>query len=87
MQASVWDHGDEDPVSSQQLPQLKKGGGGVFRLAHHVEGQMGAAIRLPFRKIDEPDADAPEQDAEEQLAKVIHEHDVNQLFVAFTGKF
>ena len=49
------------------------------------EGQMGAAIRLPFRKTDEPDADAPEPDPEEQMAKVIREHDVNQLFVAFTA--
>ncbi len=49
------------------------------------EGKMGAAIRLPFRKADEPDADAPEQDPEELLAKVIREHDANQLFVAFTA--
>jgi type I restriction enzyme, R subunit len=49
------------------------------------EGQMGAAIRLPFRKADEPDADAPELDPEEQIAKVIREHDGNQLFVAFTA--
>jgi type I restriction enzyme R subunit len=49
------------------------------------EGQMGAAIRLPFRKADEPDADAPELDPEEQIAKVIREHDTNQLFVAFTA--
>jgi type I restriction enzyme R subunit len=49
------------------------------------EGQMGAAIRLPFRKTDEPDADAPEPDLEEQIAKVIREHDSNQLFVAFTA--
>jgi type I restriction enzyme R subunit len=49
------------------------------------EGQMGAAIRLPFRKSDEPDADAPELDPEEQIAKVIREHDTNQLFVAFTA--
>jgi len=49
------------------------------------EGQMGAAIRLPFRKADEPDADAPEQDPEEQIAKIIREHDLNQLFVAFTA--
>jgi len=49
------------------------------------EGQMGAAIRLPFRKADEPDADAPEQDPEELIAKVIREHDANQLFVAFTA--
>jgi len=46
---------------------------------------MGAAIRLPFRKTDEPDAEAPEQDPEEQISKVIHEHDLNQLFVAFTA--
>jgi type I restriction enzyme R subunit len=49
------------------------------------EGQMGVAIRLPFRKSDEPDADAPELDPEEQIAKVIREHDGNQLFVAFTA--
>ena len=46
---------------------------------------MGAAIRLPFRKADEPDAEAPEQDPEEQIAKIIREHDRNQLFVAFTA--
>jgi type I restriction enzyme R subunit len=49
------------------------------------EGQMGAAIRLPFRKAGEPDAEMPEQDLEEQIAKVIREHDLNQLFVAFTA--
>ena len=49
------------------------------------EGQMAAAIRLPFRKADEPDADAPEPDPEEQLARIIREHDRNQLFVAFTA--
>jgi type I restriction enzyme R subunit len=46
---------------------------------------MGAAIRLPFRKVGEPDSDAPELDPEEQIAKVIREHDANQLFVAFTA--
>ena len=49
------------------------------------EGQMGAAIRLPFRKEGEPDNEAPEEDPEEQIAKVIREHDLNQLFVAFTA--
>ncbi len=49
------------------------------------EGQMGAAIRLPFRKPDEPDSEAPELDPEEEIAKVIREHDGNQLFVAFTA--
>ncbi|MFH0989130.1 MAG: type I restriction endonuclease subunit R, partial [bacterium] len=49
------------------------------------EGQMGAAIRLPFRKTDEPDAEAPELDPEEQLAKIIREHDLNQMIVAFTA--
>ena len=38
-----------------------------------------------FRKPTEPDAEAPELDPEEQLAKVIREHDLNQLFVAFTA--
>ena len=53
------------------------------------EGQMGAAIRLPFRvgvnPADEPDAEAPELDPEEQLAKIIREHDLNQMIVAFTA--
>lgn len=49
------------------------------------EGQMGAAIRLPFRKADEPDEEAPELDPEVEIAKVIREHDLNQLFVAFTA--
>ena len=49
------------------------------------EGQMGAAIRLPFRKADEADTDTEEQDPEELVARVIREHDLNQLFVAFTA--
>jgi len=52
------------------------------------EGQMGAAIRVPFRKSDDPDAeDTPEdsQDEEEKIVKIIREHDRNQLFVAFTA--
>jgi type I restriction enzyme R subunit len=71
----------------EKNPELKK-----LRVAFLIdeahrsqEGQMGAAIRLPFRKTDEPDADAPEPDPEEQLAKVIREHDLNQMFVAFTA--
>ena len=52
------------------------------------EGQLGQAIRLPFREKDEPDtsdeADETEQ-AESDIAKVIREHDRNQLFVAFTA--
>jgi len=50
------------------------------------EGQMGAAIRLPFRTPDAPDAeDALEEDEEEEIARIIREHDHNQLFVAFTA--
>jgi len=71
----------------QQKPELKK-----LRVAFLIdeahrsqEGQMGAAIRLPFREEGEPDDDAPEEDLEEQIAKVIREHDLNQLFVAFTA--
>ena len=63
----------------QKSPELKK-----LRVAFLIdeahrsqEGQMGAAIRLPFRKEGEPDEDAPEEDLEEQIAKVIREHDLN----------
>lgn len=50
------------------------------------EGQMGAAIRLPFRNPGDPDAeDAQEEDADAKLARIIREHDHNQLFVAFTA--
>jgi len=49
------------------------------------EGQLGAAIRLPFRTPGEPDGEAPEEDPEERIARVIREHDCNQLFVAFTA--
>jgi len=52
------------------------------------EGQMGVAIRVPFRKSEEPDADdaaEDEKDEEEKIAKIIREHDRNQLFVAFTA--
>jgi type I restriction enzyme R subunit len=71
----------------QKNPELKK-----LRVAFLIdeahrsqEGQMGAAIRLPFRKEGEADEDAPEEDLEEQIAKIIREHDLNQLFVAFTA--
>lgn len=52
------------------------------------EGQMGVAIRVPFRKSDDPDAEDAEDDGkdeEEMIAKIIREHDRNQLFVAFTA--
>jgi type I restriction enzyme R subunit len=71
----------------EKNPELKK-----LRVAFLIdeahrsqEGKMGAAIRLPFRKADEPDAEAPELDPEEQLAEIIREHDLNQMFVAFTA--
>jgi len=71
----------------QKDPELKK-----MRVAFLIdeahrsqEGHMGAAIRLPFRTADEPDEEAPEEDLEAQIAKVIREHDLNQLFVAFTA--
>lgn len=73
----------------QKNPELK-----TLRVAFLIdeahrsqEGQMGAAIRLPFRKADEDEADTEteEQDPEELIAKVIREHDLNQLFVAFTA--
>lgn len=52
------------------------------------EGQMGAAIRVPFRKSEEPDAEDAaddEKEGEEKIAEIIREHDRNQLFVAFTA--
>lgn len=52
------------------------------------EGQMGVAIRVPFRKAEDPDAEDAaddEKDEEEKIAKIIREHDRNQLFVAFTA--
>ena len=71
----------------QKSPELKK-----LRVAFLIdeahrsqEGHMGTAIRLPFRKEGEPDEDAPEEDPEEQIARIIREHDLNQLFVAFTA--
>ncbi|MDP3513731.1 MAG: DEAD/DEAH box helicase family protein [Sulfuritalea sp.] len=75
----------------EKTPELKK-----LRVAFLIdeahrsqEGQMGAAIRLPFRSdtkaADEPDAEAPELDPQEQLARIIREHDLNQMIVAFTA--
>ncbi len=49
------------------------------------EGKMGVAIRVPFRNSEVPDADLPEEDEEEKIAKIIHANDRNQLFVAFTA--
>lgn len=51
------------------------------------EGQLGVAIRLPFRNPEEPDAEdaKDESDDEEAIARIIREHDHNQLFVAFTA--
>jgi len=52
------------------------------------EGQMGVAIRVPFRKPEDPDVEDAaddEKDEEEKIAKIIREHDRNQLFVAFTA--
>lgn len=52
------------------------------------EGQLGVAIRVPFRNSDEPDTEDAEDDGkddEERIARIIREHDRNQLFVAFTA--
>ncbi len=74
----------------EKNPELKK-----LRVAFLIdeahrsqEGRMGAAIRVPFRKSDEADAeDAADDrmDEEEKIADIIREHDLNQLFVAFTA--
>ena len=53
------------------------------------EGRLGAAIRKPFRESRSPDAPDierdEERDDEEEIARIIREHDSNQLFVAFTA--
>jgi len=49
------------------------------------EGKLGTAIRLPFRNPDEPDAEQKEMDLEEEIARIIHANDRNQMFVAFTA--
>jgi type I restriction enzyme R subunit len=74
----------------EKNPELKK-----LRVAFLIdeahrsqEGQMGVAIRVPFRKSEDPDAeDAADEgkDEEEKIAQIIREHDRNQLFVAFTA--
>lgn len=51
---------------------------------------MATAIRKPFREkvdVDAADADAEQEpeDEEEEIARIIREHDRNQLFVAFTA--
>lgn len=70
-------------------PELKK-----LRVAFLIdeahrsqEGKMGVAIRVPFRKSEEPDEDmsGDEADEEEEIAKIIRAHEGNQLFVAFTA--
>jgi type I restriction enzyme R subunit len=73
----------------EQDPALKK-----LRVAFLIdeahrsqEGKMGVAIRVPFRKPDEPDAEDAEGEAdpEEEVPRIIRAHDSNQLFVAFTA--
>jgi type I restriction enzyme R subunit len=72
---------ENDPVLRQERVAF------LIDEAHRSqEGHMGAAIRLPFRDSDDPDAeDAQEEDEEDKLARIIREHDHNQLFVAFTA--
>ena len=76
----------------EKNPELKK-----LRVAFLIdeahrsqEGKLGAAIRKPFREsatVDDADADAEEEpeDEEDEIARIIAEHDRNQLFVAFTA--
>lgn len=51
------------------------------------EGKLGVAIRVPFRKPDEPDEESPdaEVDTEKEVARIIRAHERNQMFVAFTA--
>lgn len=74
---------ENDPVLKRQRVAF------LIDEAHRSqEGQMGAAIRLPFRNCEEPDAEDAQEDKEseeENIARIIREHDLNQLFVAFTA--
>src|SRR6185312_14811399 len=52
------------------------------------EGRMATAIRKPFREsadVEAADAENEPEDEEEEIARIIREHDRNQLFVAFTA--
>lgn len=50
------------------------------------EGQLGLAIRLPFRdEPDQPDDPNDESRSEAEIRAAIRAHDRNQLFVAFTA--
>ncbi|MDI6767508.1 MAG: DEAD/DEAH box helicase family protein [Bacteroidota bacterium] len=77
----------EEIEKNEELKQLRV----AFLIdeAHRSqEGKMGAAIRVPFRSTEEQDAEDSEedrQDEEERIARIIQEHDRNQLFVAFTA--
>jgi len=74
----------------EKNPELKK-----MRVAFLIdeahrsqEGQMGVAIRVPFRNSEDPDGEDAADDVdneEEKIAQIIREHDCNQLFVAFTA--
>jgi type I restriction enzyme, R subunit len=51
---------------------------------------MGTAIRTPFRakSSEKPDVEGIEEDKidpQDEIAKILHAHDYNQLFVAFTA--
>lgn len=72
---------EADPTLTQQRVAF------LIDEAHRSqEGQMGVAIRLPFRDAQDPDAeDAQAEDEEERIARIVREHDRNQLFVAFTA--
>ena len=74
----------EEIEKNDELKKLRVGF--LIDEAHRSqEGKMAAAIRLPFRKADEPDEEVVEPELEEQIARIIREHDRNQLFVAFTA--
>lgn len=77
----------EEIEKNQELKHLRVGF--LIDEAHRSqEGRMGAAIRVPFRTSEDPDVEDAEedsQDEEEQIARIIREHDRNQLFVAFTA--
>lgn len=72
-------------VTTEALPKVAELPG-VY-IADAEEDEQDAAVQAASRAADEPDAEDAQDKIEPQdkIAKVIEEHDLNQLFVAFTA--